>query len=147
MHGEEAETSGGPATAEAVARLRARAEELTGQFQQMIGSFDDIAAKTRAVMVTATSGDGLVTATVGSDGRLRKLRLDPRIYHYPHASDLARSIQETIDAAAAEAQRRVVEICAPLVPEETIAPYLERDHEKIMQRMVQDLSTMGGVRP
>lgn len=133
-------------TAENVARMRARAEELTDQLRRMTSSFDEVANKAQAVEATARSGDGVVIATVGVDGRLRSLHLDPRAFHYPDATELSRSIQETIDAAADEAQRRAMELYRPLLPSETLGSLVERDPKKMLTSLVEGLSGFEGRR-
>ncbi|GAB3154671.1 hypothetical protein GCM10027290_49450 [Micromonospora sonneratiae] len=130
------------ATAERVAQMRAQAEELTSQIRRMTNSLGEVARDAGTVEVTATSGDGLIVATVGIDGRLRALHLDPRIYHQPNAADLARSILETADAAVEEAQRRALELYQPLLPGEALSSLVERDPKKLLASLVGELSTL-----
>jgi len=132
------------ATAEQIARMRERADEITSRIKRMTSSFDSIAAEAQAIEVTASSADGLVVATVGVDGRLRALHLNSRIYHQPDAEDLARSIRETIDAATDEAQRRALALYQPLLPADTLSSLAERDPKKLLTSLVGSLSTLKG---
>jgi len=87
----------------------------------------------KTMEVTAVSGDRLVTATVGADGKLRRLLLDPGIYHDPDADQLARTIEETIEVAARGAQERMLELCKPYLPEDVLEAYLTQDPDRMVQ--------------
>lgn len=65
---------------------------------------------------TADSADGLVSATVGGNGELVELWLDPRIYRSPDSSALAATITETIHRAARQVEARVFAEAAKFLP-------------------------------
>ncbi|MBB4960449.1 YbaB/EbfC family nucleoid-associated protein [Micromonospora polyrhachis] len=124
---------------EMLAAMRARARDLTGQLQRITDSMDGLQERIGQVSVTAVSRDGLVRATVGSDGKPRDLHLDPRIYHDADAAALARTILDTIEVAAAEARERVKEICQPYVDGDSFDSYASGDLTQVMERMRQRL--------
>src|SRR4051812_33404377 len=98
--------------------MRAYADELREVFKQIQDASAELHAEARAVQVTETSRDGLVSVTVGARGELIRLDLDPRIYRRPDARYLADTIAETARAAAVKAQERVTEIFEPVIPAE-----------------------------
>jgi DNA-binding protein YbaB len=121
-----------PVDRDTVEALREQAERLRGQVERATGAFASVVNEYGMVEATAVSGDRLVTAVVGPDGRLRRLVLDPAIYHEPDADLLARTIEETIEVAAGGVQERLKEILRPFVPEELIDAHLTRDPDKIV---------------
>ncbi|NUT35255.1 MAG: YbaB/EbfC family nucleoid-associated protein [Hamadaea sp.] len=118
---------------ETVEALRSRAEDLRSHVEHAIAGFDGVMAQLKTIEVTAVSADRLVTATVGADGRLRGLRLDPAIYHQPDSTELAHAIHETITVAADAAQRRMVELCADLLPPDLAVDGLTGGPEQILR--------------
>ncbi|GAB2948719.1 hypothetical protein GCM10027280_41700 [Micromonospora polyrhachis] len=119
-------------TPEEVEALRARAERLRGQVERATGAFHKITEDFGRLEVTAVSADRLVTATVGAEGRLRRLVLDPAIYRQSDADHLARTIEETIEVAVNGAQDRVRTVLKDYVPEELIDAHLNRDADGII---------------
>jgi DNA-binding protein YbaB len=91
--------------------LRARFDEVFGQYQRLRSGMDELQRKLAALQVTAESSDGQVRATVGPRGQLVKLTLDPMIYRDGDPDVLARKITETVQRAtelsADEVQRLV----------------------------------------
>ncbi|GAB3465116.1 YbaB/EbfC family nucleoid-associated protein [Actinophytocola sediminis] len=65
---------------------------------------------------TADSADGLVSATVGGNGELIEVWLDPRIYRSPDSAALATTITETIRQAARQAEELVFAEAAKFLP-------------------------------
>ncbi|MEV4475602.1 YbaB/EbfC family nucleoid-associated protein [Nonomuraea salmonea] len=126
-----------------VAAMRAYADELRETFTRLQDEGLELHAKARAVQVTETSRDGLVSVTVGPRGDLIRLDLDPRIYRRPDARALADTIAETAHRAAAAAQERVMEIFEPVIPPDQFKAHLEGDVEAVMARLIDD---MGGDR-
>jgi DNA-binding protein YbaB len=76
---------------------------LAERLQTMRGQLRDIRA-------TEYSPDGLITAVVGGRGELLELELDPRVLREQNASALAKSIMDTVRAAAAAAGRESVRL-------------------------------------
>ncbi|GAA3768674.1 hypothetical protein GCM10022225_64060 [Plantactinospora mayteni] len=124
---------------EQVAALRARAEQLTAQLRQASSALGDISTRVQAVTVTATSADRSITATVGPDGRLRRLELTPQVFEHADARQLAEEIEATIRVAAEEAERRVLDTCSPYVSEESLTAFRNNDFNGAIRRMVEQL--------
>jgi DNA-binding protein YbaB len=82
--------------------VRARIERLS----------DDVAAMT----ATARSTDGCVTATVGPQGDLRDLRIDPEVARRLDLRTLSARILEATGAAAAQARERLGRTMAEVMP-------------------------------
>ncbi|MFG1777698.1 YbaB/EbfC family nucleoid-associated protein [Micromonospora sp. NPDC049048] len=120
------------ATRDEVEALRDTADRLRAQVERATGSFRRISEEFGLLEATAVSADRLVTAVVGADGRLRRLMIDPGIYHQPDAEHLARTIEETIEVAAQGVQERVREILRQHVPEELVDAHLSRDADSLV---------------
>jgi len=119
-----------------VAAMRAYADELRETFTRLQERGLELHAKAKAVQVTETSGDGLVSVTVGPRGDLIRLDLDPRIYRRPDARALADTIADTARKAAEAAQKRVMEIFEPVIPPEQFQAHLDGDVEAVMAQLV-----------
>lgn len=117
------------------AGMRAYVEELRATFMRLQEEVPALHEKARAVQVTEKSRDGLVAATVGANGDLIRLDLDPRIYRRQDARGLADTITRTIHAAAAKARDRVVEIFAPLIPAEQMRAHIRGDLDAVLEQM------------
>ncbi|MFI7424067.1 YbaB/EbfC family nucleoid-associated protein [Nonomuraea sp. NPDC049684] len=126
-----------------VAGMRAYGDELRDMFRQIQDVGMELHQQAKAVQVTETSRDGLVSVTVGSRGELIRLDLDPRIYRRPDARQLADTIAETTRLAAERAQERVTEIFEPVIPREDFEAHLSGDLETVMARLA---DRMGGAR-
>ncbi|MEV5323260.1 YbaB/EbfC family nucleoid-associated protein [Nonomuraea sp. NPDC052634] len=116
--------------------MRAYADELRETFTRLQEQGLELHAKAKAVQVTETSSDGLVSVTVGPRGDLIRLDLDPRIYRRPDARALADTIAATARKAAEAAQQRVMEIFEPVIPAEQFKAHLEGDVEAAMAQLV-----------
>ncbi len=123
----------------AAAGLRAQAEALRAGFERLAAQAPALHREARQVEVTRQSWDGLVAATVGAQGELVALDIDPRVYRHPDAGALADTIVETVRAATAEVRERVVELLAPLVGEEQMRLHLDGDLDAVLDRMSQQL--------
>ncbi|NJP91729.1 YbaB/EbfC family nucleoid-associated protein [Nonomuraea sp. FMUSA5-5] len=126
-----------------VAAMRAYADELRQMFTRLQDEGLELHAKAKAVQVTETSPDGLVSVTVGARGELIRLDLDPRIYRRPDARALADTIADTARKAAAKAQENVMRILEPVIPADQFKAHLDGDVETVLARLADD---MGGGR-
>lgn len=90
--------------------LRAYSAELSSGFAQLRQNLGELRRELAELAVTAKSPDGLVSATVGCQGQLVELRLDPRIYRRQDSRHLSTVITQTVQDAGAEAARRVREL-------------------------------------
>jgi DNA-binding protein YbaB len=96
--------------------LRARFDEVYGQYQRLRSGMDELQQKLAALQVTAESEDGHVRATVGPRGQLVKLTLDPRIYREGDADVLGRKITETVQRATELSTDQVQRLVADYLP-------------------------------
>jgi len=108
--------------------LRARFDEVYGQYQRLRSGMDELGHKLAALQVTAESEDGFVRATVGPRGQLVTLRLDPRVYREPDADALARKITRTVQAATEQAAQRVQQLVAGYLPAGSAAADFLKDN-------------------
>ncbi|SEF89747.1 Conserved DNA-binding protein YbaB [Nonomuraea solani] len=122
-----------------VAAMRAYADELRDTFNRLQDEGSELHARAKAVQVTETSRDGLVTVTVGARGDLVRLDLDPRIYRRPDARHLADTIAETTRRAAARAQERITEIFEPVIPPEQFRAHLDGDLETVLAMLADQM--------
>ncbi|MET8230178.1 YbaB/EbfC family nucleoid-associated protein [Micromonospora sp. NPDC005298] len=96
--------------------LRARFDDVYGQYQQLRSNLDELRTRLAAVRVTRRSTDGRVTATVGPRGELVAVELDPAIYQDRDAEALSRKITETIRDATTAAGSATRDLVAEHVP-------------------------------
>lgn len=96
--------------------LRARFDEVYGQYERLRSGLDELQQRLARLEVTATSADGQVSATVGPRGQLVKLVLDPRVYREPNADALAAKITSTVQKATAQATSAVQELVGGYLP-------------------------------
>lgn len=126
---------GEPTEAPNTAGMRAYADELQQTFRRMQEEAPALQRQARAIQVTETSRDGLITVTVGARGELVRLDIDPRIYRRPDARALADAITDTIHKAGTTARERVVETFEPLIPAEQMKAHLSGDLDAVMEQM------------
>ncbi|MEW1837921.1 YbaB/EbfC family nucleoid-associated protein [Nonomuraea angiospora] len=117
--------------------MRAYADELRDMFRQIQDAGMELHAQARAVQVTEKSRDGLVSVTVGPRGELIRLDLDPRIYRRPEARQLADTIVETAQRAAAGARERITEILEPVIPRAELEAHLDGDVETALTQLAE----------
>jgi DNA-binding protein YbaB len=128
-------------------QLRARAEELMGEFNRLRTGMGELQQKLRQITATAKSDDGYVKATVGPRGQLIRLELDPRIYRRPDSKQLAATITQTINRATADAMAQVSEACKPYLPEEELQAHLQFDVDGMRRRLDSELEFLNLERP
>jgi DNA-binding protein YbaB len=127
--------------------LRARFEDVYGQYDKLRSGLDDIQQRLATMRVSATSADGLITATVGARGQLLDLKIDRKVYRELDEIDLSRAIVETVARAAARTTAQVQELMGKYLPADS-GPMrflkdsdfgtLLRRQDSIMQRVPDD---------
>ena len=122
-----------------VAALREYSEQLQVQLSRMMAEGPRLAQQARAVQVTETSEDGLVSVTVGPRGELVRLDLDPRIYRRPDSRQLADTITATVQRAARAAEDQVVAVLSPVVDEEQLRATLSGDADALTSIMSEQM--------
>lgn len=123
--------------------LRELAGNLRTQFEGLVERGPDLTRQAREVTGSATSSDGLITATVDARGQLVQLDIDPRIYRRPDSRELADSIVETIKAAADDAQEQVLDVFEPLVSKDRMRSALTQDSESVVEDMKTQMGQIG----
>ncbi|WP_410809672.1 YbaB/EbfC family nucleoid-associated protein [Micromonospora sp. 067-2] len=96
--------------------LRARFDDVYGQYQQLRSGLDSLRGRLTELRVTRRSADGQVSATVGARGELIAVELDPAVYRDRNAETLSSKITETVRAATAAATEATRELVAETMP-------------------------------
>lgn len=109
--------------------LRARFDDVFGQYQRLRSGLDEVQAKLAEMRVSARSADGLITATVDARGQLADLRLDRRVYRETDPDRLGRDILATVREATAKATDGVRDLMADYLPAESGAMRFVRDND------------------
>lgn len=109
--------------------LRARFDDVFGQYQRLRSGLDEIQGKLAEMRVGAQSSDGLITATVDARGQLTDLRLDRRVYRETDPDRLSRAILATVHEATARAGDDVRELMTAYLPAESGAMRFVRDQD------------------
>lgn len=106
----------GQATPELNAALRARVEQLLGEYGKVRDNLAAVREKLARTEGTARSADGGLQVTVGPRGELRGLQIDPRTYRRLSPSELAAEILRLSAEAADDAARHLEPVLAPFLP-------------------------------
>jgi DNA-binding protein YbaB len=96
--------------------LRARFDDVYGQYQRLRSGMDELQRTLSELRATVHSNDGLIRATVGPRGQLIDLHLEPGIYREMDPEELADTIVAVTAAAAAKASAEVERLVAELLP-------------------------------
>ncbi|MFI6779895.1 YbaB/EbfC family nucleoid-associated protein [Micromonospora sp. NPDC050276] len=96
--------------------LRARFDDVYGQYQQLRSGLDTLQTRLAALRVTRRSADGQVTATVGAQGQVIEVELTPAVYRDRDVAALSRKVTETIRAAASAAADATRDLVAESMP-------------------------------
>jgi DNA-binding protein YbaB len=81
-----------------------------------LAELETLIVKLADIEGNAESQDGFVRAVTDRLGQLKKVDLDPRIYHYSDAPGLARMILRTVWEAAHDADHQAFELLRPWLP-------------------------------
>jgi DNA-binding protein YbaB len=96
--------------------MRARMEQLLGEYDNVRASLGRLRSRMAEVEGSARSADGGIELTVGPQGTLRALRIDPRAYRRLSPTELADEIVRLSGEAAGDARRQLAEVMAPFLP-------------------------------
>ncbi|MFG2098977.1 YbaB/EbfC family nucleoid-associated protein [Micromonospora echinaurantiaca] len=96
--------------------MRARFDEVYGQYQRLRSGLDELQARVAELRITRRSDDGQVTATVGARGELISVELSPTVYRDRDAAGLSRKITETVHRASTAAVAATQELVAGYLP-------------------------------
>lgn len=106
----------GPVTPELVSAMRARMEQLLGEYDSVRANLARLRSRLAEVEGSARSADGIIEMTVGPQGTLRALRIDPRACRRLSPTELADEIVRLSGEAAADARRQLADAMAPFLP-------------------------------
>jgi len=101
---------------EANRALRARLDDVFGQYQRLRAGLDELQQRLAATRVTVESTNGLIRATVGPRGQLLDLKLDRGVYAERDPEALARTITATVQDAAGKVTEQVQEMVSTYLP-------------------------------
>ncbi|MFE0589710.1 YbaB/EbfC family nucleoid-associated protein [Micromonospora echinospora] len=126
--------------------MRARFDEVHGQYQRLRSGLDELQARLAELRVTERSDDGQVTATVDACGQLISLDLHPSVYQARDARALARKITATVQKATAAVTASTQELVAGYLPAGSGAPDFLRsgDFGSLLRRADTIMSRDGG---
>lgn len=99
------------------AQLRARMEELLGEYEQLKRNLGDAQRRSRAMTGTAATTDSTVVVRVDAQGRPSGLEIDPKAYRRYSPSQLAADILRLYREAGRDVASRIGEVMAPFLPE------------------------------
>jgi DNA-binding protein YbaB len=95
---------------------RAQVEDLLADYRRSRDQLASVHQRLASIRESATSADGLVTATVGSGGTLIGLTIAEAAYRAHRPADLAAMIVATTGVAAGRAAKLATEVVAPVLP-------------------------------
>ncbi|MBP2180720.1 YbaB/EbfC family nucleoid-associated protein [Amycolatopsis magusensis] len=98
---------------------RARVDELLADYRRSREHLAGVQRELAAVRASASSGDGLVKATVGAHGALTGLEIGAAAYREYGPAELAREIVRLVDTAGMKAFTSAEEVLAPALPQGT----------------------------
>ena len=107
--------------------LRARLDDVLGQYDRLRAGVTDLQARLAALRVTAATPDRLVRATVEARGRLAELTIEPGAYRTHRPAELAKLITRTVQQATDEAAERVEALVGEHLPAGSGVPGFLRD--------------------
>jgi DNA-binding protein YbaB len=99
--------------------LRARFDEVYGEYRQLRSGLDELQTRMAQLRVTERSEDGQVTVTVGARGEVLGIELDQGIYRERDAAALGRKVTGTVHRAAAAAAAATQKLVGGYLPAES----------------------------
>lgn len=124
-------------------QLHEYANQLRDNFLRLQDQSLELHQRSRALQVTHTSPDGLVTVTVGARGDLIRLQLDPRVSRLSDSGKLADIITATAHQAAVMAQDEILRMFEPLIPPEQMRAHLNGDLDSVLGHVDDQLREIG----
>lgn len=96
--------------------LRARFEEVFGQYRQLRSGLDELQTRLAQLRVTERSDDGQITVVVGARGDVVSVDVAPSVFRDRDAKALSRNITATVHRATAAATAATQELVAAYLP-------------------------------
>jgi DNA-binding protein YbaB len=119
--------------------LWARYDQLLTVFERTRRQLGEVQAKVSTLTGTATSKDGMVTATVGPRGTLTELTFHARAFRRLSPTELAEAVVATVREATDDVQAKAAKLYQPFLPRTA-------DYAQLMRGEV-DLSAFVPQRP
>ena len=91
-------------------------EQLLGEYDNVRANLARMRSRLAEVEGSARSADGGVELTVGPQGTLRALRIDPRTYRRLSPTELADEVVRLSGEALGDARRQLADVMAPFLP-------------------------------
>jgi len=105
----------------AVTDHQAEVDRLLAEYHRSREQLARVHRELAAICVSEDSPDGTITATVGAQGRLTGLRIDPDAYRRHRPAELAELVVALASAAAGQAAERARTVLEPVLPAGTDA--------------------------
>jgi DNA-binding protein YbaB len=99
--------------------LQAHLDELMEQYQAKRSQLQELQRQMGSAEATVTAADGMVTVTVGAQGRLTGLEFNPRVYRRLSPSELAECVLAAVQEAGGQVGDQMRAVLEPLVPDGT----------------------------
>jgi DNA-binding protein YbaB len=109
--------------------LRARFDDVFGQYQRLRSGMDEIQRRLAEMQVSAESEGGLIKATVNSRGQLAELKLDRRVYRDMDPDRLSREIVAVVGEATARTTDEVRDLMSGYLPPDSGTMGFLRDND------------------
>ncbi|PTA45086.1 YbaB/EbfC family nucleoid-associated protein [Micromonospora sp. RP3T] len=109
--------------------LRARFDEVYGQYRRLRSGLDELQTRLAELRVTERSDDGQVTVVVGARGELITVEVSPAVFHDRDARALSRKITETVLRASATASAATCELVSGYLPPGSPSVEFLRTHD------------------
>ncbi|MBC6460515.1 YbaB/EbfC family nucleoid-associated protein [Actinomadura sp. HBU206391] len=123
--------------------LQAHLDELMKQYRAKRSQLQDLQRQMGSAQAIVEAADGMVTVTVGAQGRLTGLEFDPRVYRRLSPSELAECVLAAVNEAAGQVGDQVRAVLEPLVPADTAFGDVDgADLSKVLPQRPDDLEAM-----
>ena len=99
------------------AYLRARLEELLGQYEKARHDLAEVRRRSRTTRGTAATTDGSVRVSVDANGKPTAIELDAKAYRRYSPSQLATQLMDLFAEANRDVTARMADVMAPFLPE------------------------------
>jgi DNA-binding protein YbaB len=109
--------------------LRARFDDVFGQYQRLRSGLDDVQRRLAEMRVSAESEGGLIKATVDARGQLAELKLDRRVYREMDNDRLGGEIVATVRKATARTTDEVRDLMSAYLPPDSGTMRFLRDND------------------
>lgn len=117
---------------------QAHIDELMERYKQQRQQLQDLQERMAALGATGEAADGMVKVTVGPQGELTNVELDPRVYRKLASEELAEAVLEASRNAGRQVGDQRKETLAGSVPDEV----LEGDFSKLLPDDLGDIDVV-----